>query len=164
LGVIIQLRRRPVLRPWQTLSASLSRKATAMIAFDKSSGAADRPADRNLLGEPLIPCSTEPLTGFFRDGSCRTCAEDTGSHTVCAVMTEAFLDFTVKAGNDLVTPRPEYSFPGLLPGDRWCLCAARWLEALQAGCGPPVVLEATSEKALEIVPFELLKQHAVATE
>jgi uncharacterized protein (DUF2237 family) len=160
-AVIIQLTRRPVLRPWQTLSASLSRKAAAMIAFDKSSDAAGRPADRNLLGEPLISCSTEPLTGFFRDGTCRTCAEDTGSHTVCAVMTEAFLEFTVKAGNDLVTPRPEYSFAGLLPGDRWCLCAARWLEALQAGCGPPVVLEATSEKALEIVPFELLKQHAV---
>lgn len=132
-----------------------------MIAFDKAHDPTGRPADRNLLGEPLIPCSTEPLTGFFRDGSCRTCSEDTGSHTVCAVMTEAFLAFTVKAGNDLVTPRPEYSFPGLLPGDRWCLCAARWLEAFQAGCGPLVVLEATSEKALEVVPFELLKQHAV---
>ena len=133
---------------------------TTMIAFDTPADASEKPADRNLLGERLVPCSTAPLTGFFRDGFCRTCAEDTGSHTVCAVMTEAFLAFTVKAGNDLVTPRPEYSFPGLVPGDRWCLCAARWLEAFQAGCAPGVVLAATSDKALEIVPFELLKQHA----
>ena len=135
-----------------------------MIAFDTPAGQSEQPADRNLLGQPLIACSTAPLTGFFRDGVCRTCREDTGSHTVCAVMTEAFLAFTVQAGNDLVTPRPEYNFPGLVPGDRWCLCAARWLEAVRADCGPPVVLEATSEKALEIVPFELFKQHAASAE
>jgi uncharacterized protein (DUF2237 family) len=135
-----------------------------MIAFDTPAGQPEQPADRNLLGQPLIPCSTAPLTGFFRDGVCRTCSEDTGSHTVCAVMTEAFLAFTVQAGNDLVTPRPEFDFPGLVPGDRWCLCAARWLEAVRADCGPAVVLEATSEKALEIVPFELLKQHAASAE
>ena len=135
-----------------------------MIAFDAPAGQSEQPAARNLLGQPLIACSTAPLTGFFRDGVCRTCREDTGSHTVCAVMTEAFLAFTVQAGNDLVTPRPEYDFPGLVPGDRWCLCAARWLEAVRADCGPPVVLEATSEKALEIVPFELLKQHAASAE
>ncbi len=132
-----------------------------MISFDESHDSSSVKQNRNLLGESLIPCSTEPLTGFFRDGLCRTCANDTGSHTVCAVMTEAFLQFTVTAGNDLVTPRPEFNFPGLVPGDRWCLCAARWLEAMRAGYGPPVVLEATSEKALEVIPFELLQQHSV---
>ncbi|MBT6641755.1 MAG: DUF2237 domain-containing protein [Planctomycetaceae bacterium] len=132
-----------------------------MISFDGLHDSSRVQQNRNLLGETLIPCSTEPLTGFFRDGLCRTCSDDTGSHTVCAVMTEAFLQFTVTAGNDLVTPRPEFNFPGLVPGDRWCICAARWLEAMRAGCGPPVVLEATSEKALEVIPFELLQQHSV---
>ena len=124
-----------------------------MISFDGLHDSSRVQQNRNLLGETLIPCSTEPLTGFFRDGLCRTCSDDTGSHTVCAVMTEAFLQFTVTAGNDLVTPRPEFNFPGLVPGDRWCICAARWLEAMRAGCGPPVVLEATSDKALEVIPF-----------
>ena len=132
-----------------------------MISFDGLHDSSRVQQNRNLLGETLIPCSTEPLTGFFRDGLCRTCSDDTGSHTVCAVMTEAFLQFTVTAGNDLVTPRPEFNFPGLVPGDRWCICAARWLGAMRAGCGPPVVLEATSEKALEVIPFELLQQHSV---
>ena len=132
-----------------------------MISFDGLHDSSRVQQNRNLLGETLIPCSSEPLTGFFRDGLCRTCSDDTGSHTVCAVMTEAFLQFTVTAGNDLVTPRPEFNFPGLVPGDRWCICAARWLEAMRAGCGPPVVLEATSEKALEVIPFELLQQHSV---
>ena len=132
-----------------------------MISFDGLHDSSRVQQNRNLLGETLIPCSTEPLTGFFRDGLCRTCSDDTCSHTVCAVMTEAFLQFTVTAGNDLVTPRPEFNFPGLVPGDRWCICAARWLEAMRAGCGPPVVLEATSEKALEVIPFELLQQHSV---
>ena len=132
-----------------------------MIAFDKTHDSPGGPADRNLLGEPLVPCSTEPLTGFFRDGCCRTCAEDTGSHTVCAVMTEAFLAFTVKAGNDLVTPRPEYSFPGLVPGDRWCLCAARFREAWEAGAAPKVSLNATHRRALEVVPLSALKENAV---
>ncbi len=114
-----------------------------------------------MLGGPLVPCSTDPLTGFFRDGCCRTGADDGGVHTVCAVMTPEFLDFTVRAGNDLVTPRPQWGFPGLVAGDRWCLCAARWLEAAQSDCAPSVVLAATHEKTLAIVPLELLKRHAV---
>ena len=118
--------------------------------------------DRNVLGGALVSCSTSPLTGFFRDGCCRTGPHDVGSHTVCAVMTPEFLEFTGAAGNDLVTPHPEWDFPGLVAGDRWCLCAARWLEALRAGKAPPVVLEATHEKSLDIVPFELLQKHAVA--
>jgi uncharacterized protein (DUF2237 family) len=130
-----------------------------MIAFDRP--AADKPAERNVLGGPLASCSREPLTGFFRDGCCRTGPDDLGVHTVCAVMTEAFLEFTVAAGNDLVTPQPQWGFPGLLPGDRWCLCAARWLEAAKAGQAPLVVLEATHAKSLAIVPLELLERHAV---
>lgn len=130
-----------------------------MIAFDRPAGGPP-PLEKNVLGGPLGPCSREPLTGFFRDGSCRTCAEDSGAHTVCAVMTREFLEFTVKAGNDLVTPQPQWDFPGLVPGDRWCLCAARWLEAAQAGHAPPVALEATHEKTLGIVPLDLLKKHA----
>jgi uncharacterized protein (DUF2237 family) len=132
-----------------------------MIAFDRPERTAERKPDRNVLGGPLAPCSRDPLTGFFRDGCCRTGPGDTGVHTVCAVMTKDFLAFTVAAGNDLVTPRPEWDFPGLVEGDRWCLCAERWLEAARAGRAPPVVLEATHEKSLDIVPFELLKKHAV---
>lgn len=134
-----------------------------MIAFDHPPGGPQHAAERNVLGGPLVPCSREPLTGFFRDGSCRTCAEDVGAHTVCAVMTKEFLAFTVKAGNDLVTPQPQWDFPGLVPGDHWCLCAARWLEAADAGHAPPVVLEATHEKTLAIVPLERLKKHAATT-
>jgi uncharacterized protein len=130
-----------------------------MIAFDRPPD--DKPPERNVLGQPLESCSQEPLTGFFRDGCCRTGPDDVGVHTVCAVMTEAFLEFTVAAGNDLVTPQPQWGFPGLVVGDRWCLCAARWLEAAQAGQAPPVVLEATHEKSLRIVPRELLERHAV---
>lgn len=103
---------------------------------------------RNVLGGPLEPCSLDPLTGFFRDGSCRTGGEDLGVHAVCAVMTEEFLVFSASAGNDLSTPRPEWGFPGLVPGDRWCLCAGRWQEAHEAGVAPPVVLEASSLAAL----------------
>lgn len=116
--------------------------------------------DRNVVGGPLMTCSRSPLTGFFRDGCCRTGPDDVGLHTVCAVMTESFLAFTVAAGNDLVTPQPQWQFPGLVPGDRWCLCAARWLEAAAAGQAPPVVLEATDEKTLAVVPLELLRAHA----
>lgn len=116
---------------------------------------------RNVLGGPLATCSTRPLTGFTRNGCCETGPEDLGSHTVCAVMTEAFLAFTRAAGNDLSTPRPEFRFPGLKPGDRWCLCAGRWAEAHDAGQAPGVVLAATHEKALEVVPLEALKAHAV---
>ena len=113
-----------------------------MIAINPSHDRAELKQDRNVLGEPLISCSTSPLTGFFRDGCCRTGPDDVGVHTVCAVMTPEFLEFTVAAGNDLVTPHPEWNFPGLVVGDRWCLCAARWLEAFHAGKAPPVVLDA----------------------
>jgi len=110
----------------------------------------------------LKSCCLEPQTGFFRDGFCRTCAEDEGSHTVCVEMTSEFLEFGVREGNDLVTPHPEYGFPRLKPGDRWCVCAARWLQAWAAGVAPPVNLAATHERALEIVPLETLRDHATA--
>jgi uncharacterized protein (DUF2237 family) len=109
------------------------------------------PEARNVLGEPLEPCSKDPMTGFFRDGCCRTDEHDHGSHTVCAVMTEAFLSFSRARGNDLVTPVPAYRFPGLKPGDRWCLCVSRWREALVAGVAPPVVLRSTHLRALDVV-------------
>lgn len=132
-----------------------------MIAFDRPPEPARRGGERNVLGGPLDSCSRNPLTGFFRDGCCRTNADDSGVHTVCAVMTREFLEFSVAAGNDLVTARPQWGFPGLVAGDRWCVCAARWLEAAEAGRAPPVVLEATHEKTLTIVPRELLEKHAV---
>jgi uncharacterized protein (DUF2237 family) len=113
-----------------------------------------------VVGGSLTTCSKAPLTGFFRDGCCATGPEDLGSHTVCVIMTEDALAFSKAAGNDLSTPRPEYGFAGLQPGDRWCLCAARWLEASNAGHAPQVVLGATHERALEIIPIELLIQHA----
>ncbi len=114
----------------------------------------------NVLGTPLQPCSLRPLTGFTRSGCCETGPDDVGSHTVCAVMTEEFLAFTRERGNDLTTPQPMYMFPGLRPGDRWCLCASRWLEAYRAGVAPLVVLEACHEKALDIVPLAALRSHA----
>ncbi|MCE9631814.1 MAG: DUF2237 domain-containing protein [Planctomycetia bacterium] len=131
-----------------------------MIAFDRPADASRQPPERNVLGGVLVACSRDPLTGFFRDGCCRTGEGDVGVHTVCAVMTADFLAFTVKAGNDLVTPHPQWGFPGLVAGDRWCLCAARWLEAAEAGRAPPVVLEATHEMTLSIVSLDLLKRHA----
>jgi uncharacterized protein (DUF2237 family) len=115
----------------------------------------------NVFGEPLAPCGLDPLTGFYRDGCCNTGYEDVGIHVVCAKMTREFLAFSKKRGNDLSTPVPEAGFPGLKPGDRWCLCAGRWKEALDAGCAPPVVLAATHEETLAIVPLEALKRHAV---
>jgi hypothetical protein len=115
--------------------------------------------DRNVLGEPLVPCSMAPLTGFFRTGCCETDEDDVGSHTVCAQVTAEFLAFQKRRGNDLVTPRP--GFPGLRPGDRWCVCAARWKEALDAGCAPPVVLAATHAEAAQLVPREALLAHAI---
>lgn len=122
------------------------------------------PADAaNVLDGTLEPCSTDPMTGFYRDGCCTTGPQDRGRHTVCAVMTEAFLQFTKAQGNDLSTPRPEFNFPGLTPGDRWCLCAARWQEAVEAGIAPPVVLNATHEQALSIVDLDDLKAHAVGS-
>lgn len=114
----------------------------------------------NVLGGPLVPCSSTPMTGFFRDGHCNTCAEDTGSHTVCAVMTAEFLAYSKYFGNDLSTPRPELSFPGLKPGDRWCLCAARFLQAHHEGVAPQVHLQATHRHALEIVPLTVLAPYA----
>lgn len=116
---------------------------------------------RNVLGGPLGNCSDKPLTGFFRDGCCNTSEEDFGSHTVCVVVTSAFLQFSQERGNDLTTPRPEFGFPGLKPGDRWCLCAARWREAFQAGMAPRVVLNACNEMALDIVSLDDLKKHAI---
>lgn len=117
--------------------------------------------ERNVLGEALEECGTDPMTGFFRTGCCSTSTEDLGSHTVCAVMTTEFLEFQRAAGNDLITPRPEYHFPGLVAGDRWCVVASRWLQAHRAGVSGPVVLAATHERALEIIPLEILQQHAV---
>ena len=119
-----------------------------------------RHEDVNVVGGELLPCSREPLTGFYRDGCCATGPEDVGSHTVCAIVTEEFLRFSALAGNDLATPRPAWGFPGLVAGDRWCVCAARWLEAYDAGCAPAVVLGATHARAAEIVPVELLVEHA----
>lgn len=115
----------------------------------------------NVLGTPLLACSFDPLTGYYRDGCCNTDHNDHGSHVVCAKVTQAFLDFSVSRGNDLVTPRPEFRFAGLRAGDRWCLCARRWLEAFEAGVAPPVVLEATHRKALEIVSLEQLQACAL---
>jgi uncharacterized protein len=115
---------------------------------------------KNVLGTPLVPCSYDPLTGYFRDGCCSTDEEDHGTHVVCARMTQEFLVFSLERGNDLMTPRPEYRFAGLKPGDRWCLCANRWAEALGAGLAPPVVLECTHEKALEFASLDDLRKHA----
>ena len=117
--------------------------------------------DVNVLGGPLQECGMDPITGFFRDGCCTTGPQDLGSHTVCAVMTAEFLEHQQRVGNDLSTPRPEYDFAGLLPGDRWCVVAARWLQAYQDGSAAPVVLEATHRRALEIIPIEALREHSV---
>ncbi len=119
------------------------------------------PEARNVLGGELIPCSNRPLTGFFRNGCCETGPDDTGLHTVCVVMSAEFLAFSKAAGNDLSTPHPRFGFPGLKPGDRWCLCAPRWKEALDAGMAPQVVLESTHEETLAIVPLGVLKDYAV---
>jgi uncharacterized protein (DUF2237 family) len=119
-----------------------------------------RPPALNVLGGKLMSCSHTPRTGFFRNGCCDTSAEDAGSHTVCAVMTAEFLAFSRAAGNDLSTPRPEYDFAGLRPGDRWCLCAPRWAEALAAGAAPAVVLAATHQAALEFCTLDDLRRHA----
>jgi uncharacterized protein (DUF2237 family) len=115
---------------------------------------------KNVLGTDLEPCGTDPVTGFYRTGCCDTGADDAGVHTVCAVMTEAFLEFSASVGNDLSTPVPAYGFPGLRPGDRWCLCASRWQEALDAGVAPPVVLEATHAGTLEWSSLGDLRLHA----
>ncbi|MBK5925867.1 hypothetical protein CCR87_00590 [Rhodobaculum claviforme] len=118
-------------------------------------------ASVNVLGGALEPCSSDPLTGFFRNGACDTCAEDRGSHTVCAVMTAEFLAFSKYVGNDLSTPRPEFGFAGLKPGDQWCLCAARFLQAHDEGVAPKVRLRATHARARAIVPLQILRDHAL---
>ena len=128
--------------------------------FRDASGGGRKPA-RNVLGEPLESCSFKPMTGFFRNGCCDTSPEDAGSHTVCVVLTDDFLAFSKAQGNDLSTPVPEYGFPGLKPGDRWCLCAPRWQEAFEAGQAPRVALKATHEAALAYCALADLKAHAV---
>ena len=122
---------------------------------------ADDERPLNVLGAPLEPCCHEPRTGWYRDGSCRTGPDDHGRHVICARVDAAFLAFSAAAGNDLSTPHPEFGFPGLKPGDRWCLCAARWKEALEAGAAPPVLLRATEASALEVVSIEELSAHAL---
>ncbi|PRY93777.1 hypothetical protein BCF33_2661 [Hasllibacter halocynthiae] len=121
----------------------------------------DKDPSVNVLGGPLAPCGTEPMTGFFRDGLCDTCAADRGSHTVCAVLTAEFLAYSKYVGNDLSTPRPEFRFPGLRPGDRWCLCAGRFAQAAEEGAAPKVDLAATHRRALEVVPRAVLEAHAL---
>lgn len=118
-------------------------------------------AERNVLGGDLELCGSDPVTGFYRDGCCSTGPEDQGSHTVCAVMTAEFLEYQRKIGNDLMTPIPAYHFPGLQPGDRWCVVAVRWLQAFQAGVAAPVVLASTHERALDVIDLEMLREHAV---
>jgi hypothetical protein len=117
--------------------------------------------ERNVLGRELEPCGTDPLTGFYRDGCCTTGPEDRGSHTICAVVTAEFLEYQRRIGNDLSTPVPQYQFPGLVPGDRWCVTAVNWLRAFHDGAAAFVVMASTHERALEIVPLEALAQHAV---
>ncbi len=115
----------------------------------------------NVLGDELIECSADPLTGFFRNGKCDTCGDDLGQHTICALMTEEFLDFSVSQGNDLITPMPQYGFFGLKPGDHWCVCMGRWLEAYKAGCAPKLKLEATHISVSEFIDLEILRTYAV---
>jgi len=114
----------------------------------------------NVLGTPLQACCYEPITGYFRDGYCKTIQEDTGTHVICAVVTKEFLDYTKTKGNDLSTPRPHWSFPGLNPGDKWCLCVSRWLEAEKVGKAPQIILEATHQKALDYVSLDILMKYA----
>lgn len=118
-------------------------------------------SERNVLGGPLEGCSVDPLTGWFRDGSCRTGPDDHGSHTICAVVSAEFLDHQASIGNDLSTPRPQFRFPGLQPGDRWCVTAPNWLRAHRDGAAAPVVLAATNERVLDVVPLAVLREHAV---
>ena len=117
--------------------------------------------DKNVLGGPLLACSYAPLTGFMRDGCCSTGPNDLGRHVVCAKVTQEFLEFQLRMGNDLISPMPQYRFAGLKPGDRWCVCASRWLEAYEAGVVPPVYLEGTNQTALDIIPLETLLEHSI---
>lgn len=120
--------------------------------------------EKNVFGEALEICCTQPMTGYFRDGLCRTIAQDTGTHTICAVMTDEFLRFSAAQGNDLITPMPYYQFPGLKAGDKWCLCVSRWVQAQKAGKAPLLILEATHEKTLDYAPLALLVQYAYKAE
>ena len=124
-------------------------------------GHTDAVSDRNVLGGELEPCGTDPVTGFYRNGSCSTGREDLGSHTVCAVVTREFLEHQGRIGNDLSTPLPRYRFPGLVPGDRWCVTAVNWLRAHHDGVAAPVVLASTHERALDVIPLRVLQEHAV---
>ena len=132
-----------------------------MLRDDRSGGEGRRSAPRNVFREPIAACSLSPMTGFYRDGCCNTGVDDVGSHTVCVVATAEFLEFSKSRGNDLSTPMPELGFPGLKPGDRWCLCASRWQEAFEAGQAPRVVLRATHNGALAYCSLADLKRHAV---
>ena len=134
------------------------------MSYTNGNGNGHRPKPKNVLGGELKSCCTDPMTGFYRDGYCRTGADDTGRHTVCILATDEFLAFSKTAGNDLSTPMPQYAFPGLNAGDKWCLCMLRWREALNAGMAPQVYLEATHEAALTVVSLEDLKRHAVETD
>jgi len=127
---------------------------------DSEAGPAQPAPQRNVMGQALQECSCQPLTGWFRDGSCRTDPADLGRHTVCCVITDAFLAYSRAQGNDLSTPAPAFGFPGLRAGDRWCVCARRWLEAYEDGLAPPVCLEACEVSTLEVIPLEVLQQHA----
>ena len=135
------------------------RQTPAVNALDDVVVTAAEPA-LNVLGEPLQECGCDPMTGWFRDGHCRTAPSDHGRHTVCCVVSEAFLRYSRAQGNDLSTAAPAYGFPGLRPGDHWCVCAGRWLEAYQDGMAPPVRLEACERSTLEVIPLELLRQFA----
>ena len=115
----------------------------------------------NVFGKPLKICCLKPLTGYFRDGSCKTITEDTGTHTVCAIISKEFLEFSASKGNDLKTPNPYWQFPGLIPGDKWCLCVSRWLEAEKEGIAPKIILESTNQKTLNYVSLELLKKYSI---
>jgi uncharacterized protein (DUF2237 family) len=145
----------------QPVAGRPHRAETAMLRDDSGNGGGRRSTPRNVLGEPLEICSIAPMTGFYRDGCCNTGREDVGSHTVCVVMTADFLAFSKSSGNDLSTPMPQFGFRGLEPGDRWCLCAPRWQEALEAGQAPRVVLRATHEGALEHCSLADLKRFAM---
>ena len=133
--------------------------ANPNCSLDSCTGEDNHPTELSVNQQPLKPCSTDPMTGFYRDSYCRTGANDRGVHVVCATMNQGFLAFTKSKGNDLSSPAPQYGFPGLKVGDRWCLCAARWKEAQQAGKAPTVVLESTSKAALKITPLSLLQSH-----
>ena len=146
------------------MTAYLIRISPCSVPSQKALIDMEKDPSFNVLGSALQICSVSPLTGFFRNGSCDTCAQDNGSHTACAVLTAEFLAYSKYVGNDLSTPRPEFGFDGLNPGDGWCLCASRFLQAHEEGCAPQVNLHATHVRALEIVSIEVLRQHAVGAD